>query len=193
MFFVSIFSPPLAAAYAPTLCLPTSLIIEHMFIILPHLLCLTMLFTTLFDIIKGPVTSILRTSSKSLTSISRRGVLLIIPALLTSMSIIPTSFSILVICSSTAFSSVTSKRYADTLIPCPAYSFFAFSSFSADISLITIAAPAFASPVAIDIPRPCVPPVTRAILPVRSKSFNDMIICFNNYLNSSGCLVSISP
>ena len=67
-------------------------------------------FATFLETIKGPVKSTFTTASKSATSISIIGVLLIIPALFIKISIGPTSDSILLIASITAFSSVTSNK-----------------------------------------------------------------------------------
>ncbi|MNE71630.1 hypothetical protein D3C80_1675240 [compost metagenome] len=109
MFLVNIFKPPFADAYALTESLPNSLIIEHILMIFPPPRLIIPL-TTFLETIKGPVKSTFITASKSATSISIIGVLLIIPALLIRISIGPTSASILLIAAITAFSSVTSNK-----------------------------------------------------------------------------------
>tara|TARA_B110000091_G_C13802387_1_gene470850 strand:- start:1066 stop:1821 length:756 start_codon:yes stop_codon:yes gene_type:complete len=93
---------------ALTVSLPNSLIIEQMLMIFPPPL-LIIPFATFLETIKGPTKSTSITALKSSTSMSTIGVLLMIPALFTKISIAPTSFSIFSIASTTSFSSVTSN------------------------------------------------------------------------------------
>ena len=116
MLRVSIFSPPFAAAYAETVSRPSSLIIEQILIIFP---CPFFIIPgmTAFDTIKGALRSISITLRKSSTDISVIGIRLMIPALLTSMSMVPSSFSMSATIAFTCSSSVTSQIYPLASIP----------------------------------------------------------------------------
>ena len=93
IFLVSIFRPPFAEAYADTVSRPSSDIMEQILMILP---CpfLIMDGITALDTIKGPFKSISITWRNWAAVISVMGILLMIPALFTRISIIPTSPSI---------------------------------------------------------------------------------------------------
>ena len=113
IFWVNIFKPPFAAAYAPTVFLPNSLIIEQILIILPCFFAI-MVFTTCFDTMNGLTKSTLITSLKSSTSISSKEVRLIIPALFTSISIEPTLLwmSFIALITSSSFVTLNLNPYA---------------------------------------------------------------------------------
>ena len=95
IFLVSILRPPLAAAYALTVSLPSSDIIEQMLMIFPCP-CLIIPGMTAFETMKGALRSTSITLRKSAAAISSIGILLMIPALFTRISIFPRS---LMICS----------------------------------------------------------------------------------------------
>ena len=91
-----------------TVSLPSSDIIEQMLIILPPPFLIIDGITAL-EQINGATRSTSTTCLNSEACISHIGILLIMPALLTKISITPTSFSICETADKTAFSSVTSK------------------------------------------------------------------------------------
>src|SRR6185437_362180 len=76
----------------------------------------------------------------------------------------------------TAFSSATSNACALTMCPASASALAALASFFSSRPLRTIRAPAAARPRAIASPRPSEDPVMRAVLPLRSKSFDESIL-----------------
>ncbi len=108
MLRVSIFSPPLAEAYADTVSRPSSDIIEHTLIILPPPLAI-MAGITALETMNGAVRSMSTTSRNSSADISCIGTRRMIPALLTSMSTAPISSAIDATIPRTASSSVTSQ------------------------------------------------------------------------------------
>ena len=104
---VSIFRPPLAAAYADTVSRPNSDIIEQMLMILPARFSIIAGKTAL-ETMNGAFKSMSITLRKSAASISCIGTRRMIPALLTRISTVPTSFAIVATIACTAGSSVTS-------------------------------------------------------------------------------------
>src|SRR5258708_6050086 len=106
-------------------------------------------------------------SSSSSTSGALR---ILVPALLTRMSIRPSSRLARSIMAPTAFLSVTSAAIDIALPPSCLISATAASDFAALRPTMVMAAPAFASPRAMPSPMPPLPPVTIATLPVRSNN-----------------------
>ena len=153
MFFVSIFSPPFAAAYADTVSRPSSLIIEQMLMIFPCPFSFIPGITAL-ETMNGAFRSTSMTFLNSSASISSIGFLMMIPALFTRISMIPTSSLILATIAFTCASSVTSHTYPCASIPASLYAASPKSTFSCVISLKQIVAPASAYAEAIPNPIP---------------------------------------
>src|SRR3954462_11228242 len=92
------------------------------------------------------------------------------PALLTRMSIRPSSLAVRATMPATAALSVTSAATAIALTPCRFSSATAAADFVSLRPTMAMSAPASASPRAMPSPIPPLPPVTIATLPRRSKS-----------------------
>ena len=143
MFFVSIFKPPFAAAYADTVSLPSSDIMEQILMIFPAFFFI-MPGMTAFAMMKGAFRSTSTTLRNASTSISCIGILLIIPALFTRISMTPIFSSMSATIFFTASSSVTSQTYPWASIP---FSLYAANPRAKDASLLqlnTTVAPASA-------------------------------------------------
>src|SRR5689334_3352398 len=102
---------------------------------------------------------------------------MLVPALLTRISIRPSSLPTRSIIAATAALSVTSVATAIALTPRLYRSSTALADFASLRPTTAISAPASASPRAMPRPMPPLPPVTIATLPLRSKSFV-VIFCF---------------
>ncbi|VYT85661.1 Uncharacterised protein [uncultured Clostridium sp.] len=107
MFFVSIFRPPFAAAYALTVSRPSSLIMLQMLMIFPCPFSIIPGITALLTM-NGAFRSTSTTCRNCAAVISHIGMRLMMPALFTRMSMTPTSWAICFTIACTASSSVTS-------------------------------------------------------------------------------------
>src|SRR5262245_7999888 len=103
---------------------------------------------------------------------------MLVPALLTRMSIRPSSLPTRSIIAATAALSVTSVATAIAFTPRFRKSSTAAADFASLRPTTAMSAPASASPRAMPRPMPPLPPVTIATLPVRSKGFV-VIFCFS--------------
>src|SRR5450755_995665 len=119
---------------------------------------------------------VLITLSHSASSSACGALRILMPALLTRMSIRPSSRNVRSTMAVTAALSVTSATTDIVLTPCPPSSATAASDFVSLRPTIATLAPASASPRAMPRPMPPLPPVTIATLPPRSNSFDVIVI-----------------
>src|SRR5450631_481677 len=115
---------------------------------------------------------VLITLSHSSSSSACGALRILMPALLTRMSIRPSSRKLRSTMAVTAALSVTSATTDIALTPCRLSSAAAASDFVSLRPTITNWAPALASPRAMPRPMPPLPPVTIATLPLRSNGFD---------------------